>query len=205
MGQDKAWMTLDGWRLIERLLYRVLPLADEILLSARDAEAYQSLLRSLPVRGIVVPDQYQGFGPLAGIQAGLRAARNDLSLVVAVDMPFVKAAVIGHMVGVSAGYDGVCPRIYDPSKRAGALEPLHALYRRSCLPAIESHLAAGDRQAFCFFPDVRVRYVEPKEIAAFDPDLRSFFNVNTPEDWHRAQQLAAEEELIQLHRAHLTP
>jgi molybdenum cofactor guanylyltransferase len=193
MGQDKMWMTLEGKPLIERVVLRLLPLADEVLMSARYPEQFEAFLHSLPIPALVVTDQYPGAGPLAGMHAGLNAARNDLALVIAADMPFVNVALIQHMIELAHDYDGVAPRIYNPTKRAGELEPLHALYRRSCLTAIERHLAANDRQVFCFFQEVHIRYVEAEEMSAFDPDLLSFFNVNTPEDWQRAQRLAAEE------------
>jgi len=189
MGQDKVWMMLDGQPLIERVVRRLLPLAAEVLLSAGDPEPYASLLQSLPVAGRVVADQYSGFGPLAGIHAGLSAAHNDVALVVAADMPFVNIALLQHMIGLTEEYDGVVPHVLDPRKRIGALEPLHALYRRSCLSAIERHLAANDRQAFCFFDEVRIRAVPLDEIRTFDPELLSFFNVNTPEDWQEAQRI----------------
>ena len=150
------------------------------------------LLQSLPVPGRVVVDQYPGFGPLAGIHAGLSAANNDLALVVAADMPFVNVTLLQHMIGLARGYDGVVPYVQDPHKTIGGLEPLHALYRRSCLPAIAKHLAANDRQAFCFFEEVRIRAVSFEEIRTYDPRLLSFFNVNTPEDWREAQWTAEE-------------
>lgn len=189
MGRDKVWMVLDGQPLVERVVRRLLPLAAEILVSATDSEAYGALLRSLPVPGEVVADQYPGFGPLAGIQAGLSAARSDLALVIAADMPFVSTALLQHLIWLAQGYDGVVPYIHDPRKMSGGLEPLHALYRRSCLPAIEKHLAANDRQVLCFFDDVRIRTVPSEVIREFDPDLLSFFNVNTPEDWQEAHRM----------------
>jgi molybdopterin-guanine dinucleotide biosynthesis protein A len=192
MGQDKIWMVLDGQPLVERVVRRLLPVASEVLLSAGDAERFEPILRSLPVPSQVVPDRYPGHGPLAGMQAGLNAAHGDVALVVAADMPFVNIALIRHMIGLAEGYDGVVPHVIDPRKRIGALEPLHALYRRTCLPAIERHLAAGDRQVLCFFDDVRLRALPLDEIRRIDPGLLSFFNVNTPEDWQEAQRKAAE-------------
>jgi molybdenum cofactor guanylyltransferase len=192
MGQDKMWMMLDGQSLIERVVSRLLPLAAEVLLSGGDAGRYESLLRSIPVPGRVVPDQYPGCGPLAGMQAGLSAAQGDVALVVAADMPFVNIALLQHMIRLAQGYDGVVPHVVDPRKRVGALEPLHAVYRRTCLPAIERHLAANDRQAFCFFDEVRIRALPLEEIKVLDPDLLSFFNVNTPQDWQDAHRIAAQ-------------
>jgi molybdopterin-guanine dinucleotide biosynthesis protein A len=67
------------------------------------------------------------------------------------------------------------------------VEPLHGAYRRTCLPAMEAAIRAGRRRVISFFPQVRVRYVTGAEVARFDPDLRSFRNINTPEEWERVQ------------------
>ena len=68
-------------------------------------------------------------------------------------------------------------------------EPLHALYRRSCLPAIEARLAAGQYRVTGFLPDVRVRDVFPPEISLLDPNFLSFLNINTPEEWEQVRKL----------------
>ena len=114
-------------------------------------------------------------------------------LALAADMPFVSSDLIGHMIGLARGFDAVLPEV--PNRRTGEVfrEPLHALYRRSCLPVIGARLAAGDRRMTSFLPAVRVRFVPPDEIRRFDPDFRSFFNANTPEDWEEAQRLLATE------------
>jgi|YNPNPStandDraft_1061719.scaffolds.fasta_scaffold51311_1 molybdenum cofactor guanylyltransferase len=189
MGQDKIWMELEGVPLIERLVRRVLPLAGEILFSANAGERFEALAAQLPLPARVVADRFPGSGPLAGLHAGLSAARHDLLLALAADLPFVNPRLLRRLIGLAAGFDAVVPQT--PADEADLLqwEPLHALYRRTCLPAIEAHLAAGDRQVICFFDEVRVRAVPPDELRRFDPDLLSFFNVNTPRDWERSQEI----------------
>lgn len=189
MGQDKVWMALDGMPLVERVARRVLPLAGELLFAANADERFEALARSLAAPARVVADLYPGAGPLAGLHAGLSAANHDLVAAVAADMPFVDLALVQHMIDLAAGFDVVAPEI--PSSRTGevAREPLHALYRRTCLPAISARLAAGQRQMISFWGDVRVRIISADEVRRIDPELRSFFNVNTPEDWQAAQQM----------------
>ena len=70
------------------------------------------------------------------------------------------------------------------------LHPLHAVYRRACLAPIEAQLRAGDLRMMGFFAQVRTRYVSRAEALRFDLQLRSFFNVNTPEEWAEAERLA---------------
>jgi molybdenum cofactor guanylyltransferase len=82
------------------------------------------------------------------------------------------------------------PRIPMPKPGELVEQPLFAVYRRSCLRAIAACLDAADYRMFSFFANVRTRYVTPDELRVYDPELRSFFNVNTPDDWRDAQRLA---------------
>jgi len=193
LGQDKAWLPLAGQPLIQRLIDRLLPLVAELVISTNRPEDFMGLQASLPCPLTLVPDQQVGIGPLAGLFAGLRAARHPLVFALAVDMPFVNPLLLRHMATLAEGYDAVVPRVPVPGKEALQPEPLHALYRRTCLPAIEQHLAAGHRQVISFLPDVQTRYLIPAEIVLFDPHYLSFFNINTPADWERARQMAAPE------------
>jgi molybdopterin-guanine dinucleotide biosynthesis protein A len=198
MGSDKAWLLVDGQPLVERLAWRVLPLAGEIIFSTQQPERYTYLIDGLPVPAQAVADAYPGSGPLAGLHAGLSAASQELTLALATDMPLVNLALLSHMAGLANGYDVVMPRLPVMDRESGAqpryqdrselgLEPLHAIYRRSCLPAVEARLAAGQRRLVSFLPDVRVRDVWPEEIADYDPQFLSFLNLNTPGEWERAR------------------
>jgi molybdopterin-guanine dinucleotide biosynthesis protein A len=198
MGQDKIWLPLgaDGVPLIERVVARVRPLAAEFLFSANVPEPFAALISHLRDQGVpaqVVPDLYPGAGPLAGLHAGLSAARCELLLAVAGDMPFINPALVAHLVALAPGFDVVIPELPHPRTGEPVKEPLHALYRQSCLEAVAARLAAGERQMVGFLPDVRVRIVGPDEIRDFDPDFRSFFNVNMFEDWKAAEQMLAGE------------
>ena len=223
LGQDKAWLPFGGEPLVLRAARRVSALAGEILFSAGPAERYAALGDALAVPARVAPDLHPGTGPLAGLEAGLAAARYDLALLLAVDMPFVSLPLLRHMICLAPGYDAVIPVVAGPgspqstpgtaerscAKRlpgAGTqapprppqeggrvYEPLHALYRRSCLPAVAAHLAAGDRRMISILPDVRVRELAAEEIAPYDPDGIAFFNINTPADWQWAQEVLGRE------------
>jgi len=198
MGQDKIWLPLgaDAVPLIERVVARVRPLADEFLFSANAPEPFAALISHLRDQGVpaqVVTDRYPGAGPLAGLHAGLSAARCELLLAVAGDMPFINSALVSHLVALAPGFDVVIPELSHPRTGEPVKEPLHALYRQRCLEAVAARLAAGERPMVSFLSDVRVRIVGPDEIRRFDPELRSFFNVNTPEDWAVAEELLAGE------------
>jgi molybdenum cofactor guanylyltransferase len=186
MGRDKAWLTLDGVPLVEHVARRVLPLADELLLSTNSPDRFPPLLRRLPPPAQLVWDENPGLGPLGGIFAGLSAASHDLVLVLAVDMPFVHIGLLHYMARLAGDYQAVVPRVPTEDPTTSLPEPLCAFYRRSCLATIAAHLATGQHQVVSFLPAVRTRWVPPEEIARFDPLFASFRNLNTPEDWEAA-------------------
>jgi molybdopterin-guanine dinucleotide biosynthesis protein A len=192
MGSDKAWLTLQGRPLVERVARRALPLCREIIFSTNQPEHFDALCRALPLPCRLVADAYQGTGPLAGLHAGLAAANSDLVLALATDMPFVNLALLRFMAGLAPGYDAVVPFV-PQAEGPPEPEPLHAFYRRTCLPAITAHLEAGHRRLVAFHDDVKVRRVVAEEITPYDPALRSFLNANNPDDWARAEEWAAQE------------
>ncbi|NOZ29018.1 MAG: molybdenum cofactor guanylyltransferase [Chloroflexi bacterium] len=179
MGEDKAWLDAGGQPLIARVAERLVPLTCEIVVvrGAHDAPS-----PALP--GRVVRDHYPSAGPLAGLHAGLQAATTPWILAVACDMPFLNSALIRYLALLRPGYDAIVPY------PTGRPEPLHALYHRRCLPAIEECLNRGQRQILAFYPAVRVRPVSLAEVRVFDPETRSFTNANTPQEWEHIRQQA---------------
>jgi molybdopterin-guanine dinucleotide biosynthesis protein A len=183
-GRDKSLLELAGQSLIERAVGRLAPVSDEILVVANEPDRYEAL--HLPVR--FVADRVRGMGSLMGIYSGLSAARHRFALVVACDMPFLSESLLRYMIPLADGSDVVIPRL------GQMLEPLHAIYGKTCLPHMAKLLDRHESKITAFFEDVRVRYVEEHEIARFDPEHLSFLNVNQPEDWRRVQEIYARSE-----------
>jgi len=188
MGRDKTWLIFEGQPLVLHLARHVLPIVQELIISTNTPEDFGTLLETLPIPVRLVPDQFPGAGPVAGLHAGLDAAAHDLVLLLAVDMPLVNLDLLGYLASLAPGFDAVVPQVPHPQTRVPVPEPLHACYRRSCLPAISAHLAAGHRRMVSFLPDVKTRFVPPEEIASLDPDFLSFLNVNTPEEWEEVKR-----------------
>ncbi len=171
MGTDKRFLPLEGRPLIERALDLLDARCAEVLVSANDPERLAHLGRR------VVPDLLEGGGPLAGLHAGLRAASNDLVLVLPVDAPHVAAALLDRFEEEAAGgFDVVC------GSTAEGIEPLVGYYRRRCLPAIEAAGREGRFKVTDFFPGVRARVLTPRETAAADRPGGSYRNLNRPAD-----------------------
>lgn len=178
MGANKALLKISTQEtLIARVISNLRPLSDDVVIVSDTPEHFADL----GVRQ--ASDVYPNTGPLAGLHAGLETAENSWSLAVACDMPLVDHRLVRFMVLLSQGHDVVIPRV------GGDLEPLHALYSKACIPAIQQRLEAGQRRVISFLPDVRVRYLEPREIAIFDPEGLSFFNANTPDEWRQLLEL----------------
>jgi molybdopterin-guanine dinucleotide biosynthesis protein A len=177
-GVNKALLEIGGRRVVDRLLDVLRPLGDEIVIVSNDDS-----LHGIPGTR-VVPDVERGAGALMGLYSGLRAVRTPLATATACDMPFVNTALLHELLTLAVGYDAVVPVLADQP------EPLHAVYRSTCVPAIAEALAAGKKRLIAFFDAVDVRYVPEAQVRRWDPELRSFLNVNRPDDLARAQALA---------------
>ena len=147
----------------------------------------------LPAATTFVTDAYPETGTLGGIATGLQQIEG-WAIVVACDLPLVRASLFAQLAQFAvqeetqlARWDAIVPVVN------GYEEPLHALYHRRCLPAIATRLAKGERRVISFMGDVRTRYVTEAELRVVDPQLRSFVNANTPDEWQHALNLLAEE------------
>jgi molybdopterin-guanine dinucleotide biosynthesis protein A len=175
MGVDKAFLDFGGRTLLDRAIEVLSEVCDEVAIVG-DAAKFTS-------RGTVVPDLYPGCGPLAGIHAALRHSSADLNLVMAVDMPFVSAELLGFLFEKASetGALVVVPRT------ARGFQPLCAVYRRAFATPAESALNAGKYKIDPLFAGVAVRIVEEAELASAGFQESTFFNVNTPDDLRTAK------------------
>ena len=182
LGRYKALETVCGKTLIERVVERLRPLTDRILVVTSQEQP------PLTVTGVeVLVDVYPGRGPLGGIYTGLLASRSLYSVVAACDMPFLNTELLRYMIELSPDFDVVIPRLGEEM-----VEPLHAIYSRNCLDNMKTQLERNQLRINSLLNAVRVRYVERAECQRFDPQLLSFFNINYQSDLDRANMLATE-------------
>jgi FdhD protein len=179
MGCDKSLLPIAGARFIEHIHRRLAGLFEEVIVVTNSPGLYPDL----PCRK--VPDIYPVKGSLAGIHSGLCHARSGKIFVVACDMPHLSAETIRRLCREKEGVDVVVPH------SGRGIEPLHALYDRSCLPAIEAALDAGEKRIVSFFPRVCVRELPMAAFAGCDPD--SFRNINTPQEYFALRETRKEE------------
>ncbi len=181
MGRDKSFVQVGGRAVIDRIVSQLDGYGAEMILITNKPDDYRYL--GLPQFGDLLP----GKGALGGLYTAVTYASQPRALVVACDMPFVNLRLLDHLVALASEFDAVVPRL------DGEAEPFRAVYSRECLGAMRAALDSGKMRVISWFPDVRVRFVEAAEVEQYDPQRLTFFNVNTPEDLERAQQLAAEE------------
>ncbi len=169
-GRNKALVPFDGVPLIERVVSILEQVFHKVILSANELDAYRYL--GLPI----ISDVYSGVGPLAGVHASLSALSDTSGFFVACDMPFLNPTLIRHMARLFPNAEAVVPRV------GSNVEPLHAVYRKGCIDAVERAIQRGERGIVSFYPDIRIRYVEESEIRVFEPNLDAFVNVNRPDE-----------------------
>lgn len=170
MGTNKALLRFaSGETVIERIVSRIRPLCSELLVVANTPAEYEFL--GLPM----FPDAYPGASSLGGIYTGLLHAGAKRALVLSCDLPLVDAALLGHLLALPFDYDLLIPFI------AGRQQPLHAIYARTCLPAMQAQIESGDLKIVRLIDTLRGRIVTEDDL---QPEwLTSFKNMNTPEDW----------------------
>jgi molybdopterin-guanine dinucleotide biosynthesis protein A len=182
-GLRKSALVVDGRSIAERLLEALRATFPRVLVVANDPAPWSGL-------GIeVTPDLHPGAGPLAGVHAALVATGAHAGVVcVAGDMPFVAPALLELLRDHAPRADAVAPRL------AGLAEPLVARWGRACLDVVEARLAAGERAVHAIFEAVRTTWLDEPALRAVDPALRSFVNVNTPEDLRRVRRARGDGE-----------
>jgi molybdopterin-guanine dinucleotide biosynthesis protein A len=193
MGSDKALLPLvaGGEPLLGLVLGQLAQVSDDLLVVANKQDRYASF----GVR--VVPDLHPEVGALGGIEAAITWAAHEHCLVVACDMPFLSLPLLQRMVSEPRNYDVLVPLVPGESRQRPdglVFQTLHAIYSKRCLPFIEKRIAEGKKQVIGFFEDVRVRTLDVTEIVRWDPELRSFFNANTPAALLAATEIRAEAE-----------
>lgn len=182
MGTDKALLPVPGSTsrtFVQQLATLLATLCPEVLLVARDETSGQEYASLSSVWRIVfdqIPDQ----GPLMGLASGLQATTCSHALVVAVDLPWVQPTLLAWLSACPLTDELLIPRVQDIP------QVLLARYPRAILPTIEACLRAGRRDPRALLDRVPVRFVEEEQLRVADPELRSFINVNTPEDFAKA-------------------
>lgn len=185
-GQDKGLLILAKKPLVKHVLEATEGLVDEkiVVVSSKDqAERYMKLLGT-SAKVLVDIEDIQS--PLVGAITGLEEAQGEHSLLLSCDAPFVSANVLSLLLELCPGKTAVIPRWPN-----GYMEPLQAVYRTEpALDASQSALCKGELNMRALVDELRgIRYVSTLVLQQLDPELKTFFNINTPLDLKKAESL----------------
>ncbi|MFP4350505.1 MAG: molybdenum cofactor guanylyltransferase [Desulfococcaceae bacterium] len=180
-GRNKAFLKVGGETILTRVVKRLRLFFDEILLVTRTPGLYQGSSVE------VIEDIFEARSSLTGVHAGLTHARSDYAFVIPCDAPFIRPALIRLMLSEleasPASIDVLVPF------HEGRYEPLCAIYSKNCIDPIEEQLKRKDYKIYHFFDQIRLKTLSAERIKSADPEMRSFFNVNTPEAYQRCREL----------------
>ncbi|WP_283169783.1 molybdopterin-guanine dinucleotide biosynthesis protein B [Curtanaerobium respiraculi] len=186
MGRSKATVPFLGRPLIVRMVERMLPVADELIVTTNEAEDLAFLADAYPGQPIrLVPDILPVRGALPGVLTALSAAKNEYVAIIACDMLFASARLIA---AESAELSRTLADAVVPVNKHG-YEPMHSLYRKStCLPAAQRLVEGGDLRAQSLFEHIVIApFTQPRVLRA-EPMGGCFVNVNTPAELHAAEE-----------------
>ena len=178
-GKNKSFIQIGGKSIFERLYELYVDLFDEIIVVSNDPLAY------LEWNVQVVADLFSYRSSLTGLHAGLFTTQRQFAFICACDAPFLKREIVKTIL---AQIDQRC-QVVVPKTPEGFFEPLCAVYAKTCVGPIEAQLAQKKFKLSNLFNLVRTKTIAPEVLKSNDPELISFFNVNTPEDIIRAESI----------------
>lgn len=185
MQQNKAFITVGNQQIIKRVQKELEAVCSDLMIVTNTPEDYLSL--GIPTVVDIIPRK----GPLSGVHAGLVNSKHYYNLVVACDMPFISKRLAEYLLERVPGYAAAVARI------GGRPQPLFAVYSKACLEPIEQFLNSDRRSITKFVEEQKnLLWIEEQCVEALvlgDPNTL-FLNVNTPQDWAGAQDLAQLED-----------
>lgn len=181
LGGNKINLKLNNRLILEIAVERLKSLASEIIIVTSE-QLYDKITKLINNVSIIT-DMIPNKAALGGIYTGLNSTSKMYNFVVACDMPFLNPGLLSYMSTVCEGYDAIVPRVDD------YIEPLHSIYSKRCLDQIYNLINNNNLNIYALFSKVDTRFIEKNEIANYDPDFLSFFNINTLADLNKAEEI----------------
>lgn len=182
-GQDKGVLELADKPLIRHITDAIDPLVDEVVVVTNSRERVLKYSQVMVADVKFFVDVYEARSPLIGALTGFGSAHGKYSLLLPFDTPFVSEEVVSLLFEMCQGKAAVIPRWPN-----GYIEPLHAVYQtKLALEAAENALTEGKLKVRALIEKLQgVRYISTIAIQQLDPELLTFFNINTPADLNKA-------------------
>jgi len=185
-GHDKGLVPLAGKPLIMHVLDALDEIVDEKIVVASSKEQAEKIAKILKPNIRIVIDQNPLQSPLVGALTGFKEVRGEYALLLPCDTPMISRETLALILELCIGKNAVIPRWPN-----GYIEPLHAAYRvKPALEAASAALKEGRLDMRSMIDKLRgIRYISTLVFQQFDPQLKMFFNVNTPLDLKRAEAM----------------
>ncbi len=182
MGRPKAELPFAVGTMLDYIVAEMLRAFDELVVAV--AEPKRFAWEGYGARSIEDRDSYSG--PVAALEHALREIEFDRAFVCSCDVPFVNGDLARRLCEMLGDDDVLIPQV------EGKLQMLHAVYRKECAKTLAAMRKNRESRLHEIVNFAKARIVPEDEIRALDPELLSFFNVNTPEDYQRALKLMDE-------------
>jgi len=177
-GQNKVFISIGGKRILDHIYEVFNKLFAEIILVTNDPIQYLEWDLN------IATDLFSIRSSLTGIHAGLFYSTNPYSFVIGCDTPFLKIEMAEAIVNsIELDVDIVLPETSE------GIQPLYAVYSKQCLKHVERQLIRKELQIRRFFKKVRIKKLPENLLRENDPDLLSFFNINTPDNLAKAEEI----------------
>lgn len=186
-GKDKGILELAHKPLIKHVVDVVTPVVDETIVVTNSQERITQYAKVITKHAQFVVDICKSKSPLVGAFTGFGVAQGKYSLLLPFDTPFVSIEVVSLLFELCRNRAAVIPRWPN-----GYIEPLHAVFQTElALKAAKTAVAEGKLKVRAMIEKLSgVRYVSTLVIQQLDPDLRTFFNINTLSDLKKARTMA---------------
>jgi molybdopterin-guanine dinucleotide biosynthesis protein A len=182
MGQSKASLDFGGIPILTRIIAELRRRFAEIVVVA--APESEDALPSIPQGVLLLRDETPFQGPTDALRRALEAISSDTAFACSCDLPLLDADVAVTLVEMLDAFDAVMPEI------GGRLQPLHAVYHKRCARALAAMGARGESRLTAIGEEIILRRVGEHKLREFDPELRSFVNINTPDEYQHALRIA---------------
>lgn len=177
-GINKSFLKIGDQYYIDRIAEIISRHLAKCMVVCRDSRPYQNM--PLPIVKDILKDR----SPLTGIHAGLVAMHSQYAFCISCDLPLLHAGVVGLLLeSIEDGFDVIVPA------SGTYFQPLCAVYSKRCAPVIEAQLEKGDMKVDHLYQNLKIKKISYNIIRKVDPDLLSFFNVNTADEVEKAEQL----------------
>jgi molybdopterin-guanine dinucleotide biosynthesis protein A len=175
-GSDKAFITLNGKNLALTRYQQLSELFEEVYFVSNQPKKYKKF------GDTVLKDILPGKGTLGGIYSALHYTSNEYCFITACDLPFLDMGLINRVWSQATKTDIIAPTWKNK------IEPLVAFYHRRCLSEIKTAIKQNRRMVKGFWDNVTVTLIDVNEFYSLTQLEKIFFNINTPDDYKRAQE-----------------